>query len=104
MAQPADLITKYERIAEFSDMMRRAAELQDWKLFSALEKDCSLAVTDLRTSCTYENLPAEVMPIRQHVLKQVLANDASIRSLIQPDLQKILQRLSHRSIAPPESG
>jgi hypothetical protein len=104
MAQPADLIPKYERIAQFSHRMRQAAELQDWNLFGTLEKDCRVAIRDLRASTMSENLPEEVRPIRQRVLKQVLADDASIRGLIQPDLKQILEWLSHPSGAPPDAG
>ncbi|MCA3155380.1 MAG: flagellar protein FliT [Burkholderiales bacterium] len=104
MVQPADLIPKYERIAQVSHMMREAAELQDWERFGALEKACEMAILDLRSSAADDNIPDEVMPIRQRVLKQVLADDASIRSLIQPDLQQVLAWLSHRSGVPPDSG
>ena len=104
MVQPTDLIPKYERIAQVSHMMREAAELQDWVRFDALEKACEMAILDLRSSAIDENIPEEVIPIRQRVLKQVLADDASIRSLIQPDLQQVLAWLSHPSGAPPDSG
>jgi hypothetical protein len=97
MTKSADLIPKYKRIALFSRKMREAAELQNWSLFNALEKDCMLAITDLRTSIRDKNLTNDVMPVRQNVLKQVLADDAKIRRLIQPGPNQILEWLSHRS-------
>jgi flagellar protein FliT len=97
MTKSPNLIPKYQRIAQFSRKMREAAELQNWNLFNALEKDCMLAITDLRTSTIDENLTDDVMPIRRNVLKQVLADDAKIRSLIQPGLNQILEWLSHPS-------
>jgi hypothetical protein len=104
MVHPLELIPKYELIAQFSDKMRQAAELQDWPLFGALEKDCKLAIMDLRACLGNGDFPDEIMPVRQRVLRQVLADDASIRGLIQPELKHALQWLSYPLQPPPDSG
>ncbi len=90
MNPASDLIQRYERIAHVSRQMLQAAECSDWAQFEQLERDCQLAIDELRAATNRAVLHEEVQPVRQRVLRQVLADDANIRHLMQPALKQAL--------------
>lgn len=89
------LIDCYEQIAAASGSMLAAARSRDWERLIAAERDCAASVVRLKSAqeCAH---PLDPVARRRKVaiLRNVLANDAEIRTLTQPWLARLQDLLT----------
>jgi flagellar protein FliT len=81
------LLEHYESIAAASSRMLAAARAADWDAFLAHEQECARSVEALRA---LGGAPGRQAARRKAaIIRQVLAEDAEIRRLTQPWLEKL---------------
>lgn len=101
MSPDHQLLECYEAIARTSDNMLRAAQSGDWRRFDDLETDCSRMIAQLRIQAATIKLKPEQQRQRLAALRRVLAADAQIRNLTEPDIQRVGVVLG---LTPPDPG
>ena len=90
------LLSHYEEVAIASGRMLEAARAEDWDTLVAAEKDCAALIARLRALGAADGLSSDGQKRRMTVIRKVLADDAEIRRLTQPWLQKLESFLSGR--------
>ena len=78
----------YETVASASTRMLDAARAGDWEAFAAHEQSCSAAIDVLRAQ-TGAALDTAELERKSEIIRQVLAQDAEIRRLAQPWLERM---------------
>lgn len=82
-------IRTYEAISSITGRMVEAARASDWDLLATLEHDCSGLVNGLRAADGRWTLNHEQRQRKVALIRKVLADDAEIRSLTEPWLEKL---------------
>lgn len=85
--------TGYERIARLTGEMLAAARHQQWDQLIELEHACKNAFTDLVEVSGAAQATPEVAQRKAALIRQVLADDAEIRSLVEPWIAELGQWL-----------
>lgn len=83
----------YERIARLTGEMLAAARRQQWEELIALERACKDAFAELAKVPDITAPPPEVTQRKIALIRQVLADDAEIRSLVEPWVAELGQWL-----------
>jgi flagellar protein FliT len=91
------VLTHYERIAEASGRMLGAARASDWDTLCEAERECAALIARLRALGGGQDLSGESQKRRMSAIRKVLADDAEIRRLSQPWLEKLESFLGGRS-------
>lgn len=91
-----DALWYYESISAASGRMLRAAQEGDWDELVEQEKACARLIEALRASGTERHLSEDSLKRKGVILRKVLADDAEIRRLVEPRLNR-LEQLLHSS-------
>ena len=91
-----DALWYYESISAASGHMLHAAQEGDWDELVEQEKACARLIDALRASGSERHLSGESLKRKGVILRKVLAEDAEIRRLLQPRLNR-LEQLLHSS-------
>lgn len=81
-----DLLSHYEAIAQLSGRMLQEARANRWDAVVALGVEYHDAVETLRT---LDTLSTEEREARKNLLTQILDDDANIRRLATPELERL---------------
>jgi len=85
------LLCTYDCLSATTGHMLSAAQSGDWDRLVALERDCTDIVARLSALETEDPLPVGIRDRKAALLRKVLADDAAIRDITEPQLK----RLSH---------
>ena len=88
-----ELIQYYEAIARASQSMLEAAYLGDWDQVDVLEMRCFALIEALKSASRVAGLTDDQQDRRIQLLKDILENDARIRSYAEPWLDGIKRYL-----------
>ncbi len=83
----------YERIAQLTSEMLAAARCQQWEQLIELEHVCRNAFAGLVDASDAAPATPEVTQRKAALIRQVIANDAEIRSLVEPWIAELGQWL-----------
>jgi flagellar protein FliT len=89
MGQPLAVIQCYERIADLSHQMVSAARAGRWDQVATLEHVCMTTIGELRAASLGVELDREQRDLRFLALRRILAADAEIRSIAEPQWGRI---------------
>ena len=82
---PADAnIDIYEKMLDVSGAMLESASKADWDTLVSLEGQCRNMVERLKPNDRTTGLPRPVVERKIDLIKRLLANDAAIRSHVEP--------------------
>ena len=90
----SQVIVKYESLSFLTGQMREAAISGEWDQLIAIEQQCRLHVATMRPTGTPVTLDESARQRKIHIIKKILADDASIRQRTQlwmGQLQRIMQ-------------
>ena len=95
-AARSDLLQHYEAIAQVSCAMRAAAHSDDWIEFERQEERCCTLIAVLKAAAGGPGAPLNAADEarRMQLLRQILADDASIRGQGEPWLARIAPYIS----------
>ena len=85
------LLDAYDRLSTTTGNMLYAAQSGDWERLVTLERDCTDIVAQLSALETENPLPVGLRDRKAALIRKVLADDAAIRDITEPQLK----RLSH---------
>ncbi len=83
------IVERYRRMADASRRMLAAARVDDWDEVCNVEKDCAALVAELSEMGDLAPVDPAMRAQKLEFMKHVLADDAEIRLLSQPLLQKL---------------
>jgi flagellar protein FliT len=89
----AQIIGTYEAILVITNRMLEAAQNSDWDSLVAREHECRRLTEELIANGTGQALSGELQQRKVKIIRQVLADDAEIRTITEPwmtQLQNIL--------------
>src|SRR5262245_52234072 len=89
----AELIARYEAIANLSRAMLAAAHADDWDEVSALEDRCRALIVELKAAARTTHLSVAEQRRRIELLRAILADDAEMRTRSEPWLRQLEQLL-----------
>lgn len=92
-------LTAYEHVAQLTRDMLAAAREQDWDRLIALENACKSAFSELVDAPSATVLPAEAVRHKAALIRQILADDAAIRDIVQPWVAELGQWLGNANRA-----
>jgi flagellar protein FliT len=92
-----ELLIVYEKVAQITADMLVAARANDWELLSKLESDCSGHVSTLKKFEGPTELPPELKTKKVAIIKQILADDRSIRDITEPWMQNLANLMKSSS-------
>ena len=83
-------LVAYERIARITGQMLGAARVSQWDRLTALERECSALFAPL-VAAPDRPVPAsaEYRRRKAELIRNILADDARIRALVEPRLQDL---------------
>jgi flagellar protein FliT len=87
------VIEIYEALAAASSRMLAAARAQDWDGLLAAESDCARLVERARAQPEPATLGSEERQRKRDIIRRMLAEDAEIRSRLQPWMAQLDQLL-----------
>ncbi len=88
-----EIITIYEAILATTGQMLKAVQSADWENLIVLERECGRLTKILIINDESKMLSGELRQRKVEIIRQILADDAEIRTLTQPwmvQLQNIL--------------
>lgn len=83
------LLETYDRLSNTTAHMLGAAQAGDWERLADLEKDCSALVARLSSLENDDPLPEPVRIRKGAMIRKVLADDAAIRDITEPWLERL---------------
>jgi flagellar protein FliT len=83
-----------ESVARATGRMLDAARAGDWDMLVVAEKACAILVERLRTAGEAPALDASQANRKEALIRQMLADDAAIRDITQPELARLAKLLS----------
>jgi len=87
-----ELIAAYERILGITGGMLQAAREEEWDRLVALEKTCRTEIDRLvALGDDTPELPSPLRARKAQIIRDVLADDAEIRRLVEPGLARLEQ-------------
>jgi len=84
------LIDYYKAIENSSQQMLAAAKAEDWEQVVRFEGVCAVLIEQLRERAKLEELVPEVRREKFHIMQRILQNDAEIRYLTEPQLDRFV--------------
>jgi flagellar protein FliT len=87
----------YERIAGLTTAMLEAARASQWEILLDLETECRTVFTQLVNAGAAAAATPETAQRKAMLIRQVLADDAEIRNLIEPWMAELGQWLGMSS-------
>ncbi len=87
--QDVAVIEVYEAILQVTEEMLRAARRGDWDQLVERERACRTLVDWLRENSDGVALPPAVQERKIEIVRKVLADDAEIRDLTEPQLARL---------------
>lgn len=91
-----ELMSMYENVANITDEMVAAAEVNNWELLASLEQKCSSLVKIIENNEAPVVLAVEERARKVCVIKKILDDDRKIRDITQPRMAH-LSDLIHKS-------
>lgn len=95
LRQKNRLIACYEELLGLSGQMCEAARASDWDSLSALQTRYVAQVNVLRNNDDVALLSPEERRYRYQMLESILSQDAAIRNLVMPQLERLGNLLNH---------
>ncbi len=91
-----EMIGTYERILTVTEQMLNAARVADWDLLVSREKECRQLVQTLLDANGEKEIALEprIRKRKVEIIRQVLADDAEIRNLTEPWMQRLQHMLT----------
>jgi flagellar protein FliT len=89
------ILHTYESIAHLTARMLDAARAAEWDALVGLERDCSALFARLFAADTRQPRSPEFQQRKATLIRGVLADDAQIRSLVEPWLNQLAKLLNH---------
>lgn len=89
-----EIIHTYERLAGLTAQMAAAATARNWHDFEALESQCARQVEYART-LKKTPLTGESLRRKIRLIKEIMANDRSIREITEPWQQQLPAAMRH---------
>ena len=83
------IVERYTRMAAASGRMLAAARRDDWDSVTEAEKECSRLIAELSTMGDLVPSDPDLREQKLTLMKRVLADDAEIRVLTQPWMQRL---------------
>ena len=83
------IVERYTRMTDASARMLVAARANDWDAVCEAEKECAALIAELRTMGDLSPRDPQIRQEKMRLMRQVLADDAQIRNLSQPWLNKL---------------
>lgn len=83
------ILTRYAEVASASQRMLEAAREADWDGLVDAEKDCAALIERIRAMGGADALGPEARRERMSTIRKIIADDAEIRRLTQPWMQKL---------------
>jgi flagellar protein FliT len=87
------LLTTYDRLSATTGCMLAAAQSGDWNQLVTLERDCAEIVARLSSLETVDPLPVGIRDRKAALIRKVLADDAAIRDITEPQLKRLSRML-----------
>ena len=87
--QTEQLLETYDSLTDTTAHMRNAAQAGDWERLVDLERNCSALVSRMSSLENEDPLPAGLRARKAAMLRKVLADDAAIRDITQPWLERL---------------
>lgn len=87
------LLSTYDRLSATTGYMLSAAQSGDWERLVLLERDCTDIVGRLSMLETEDPLPACIRDRKAALIRKVLADDAAIRDITEPQLKRLSRML-----------
>jgi flagellar protein FliT len=84
------LIDYYKAIENSSQQMLAAAKVEDWEQVVRFEGVCAVLIEQLRVRAQTEELAPDVKREKFHIMQRILQNDAEIRYLTEPQLDRLM--------------
>lgn len=82
-------IALYEQVAKVTNQMLMAARQQEWDRLAELESSCAQYVEQLKAMEITVTLSGDARQRKVASIKQILADDKEIRSLVSPWMVKL---------------
>ncbi|WP_051379046.1 flagellar protein FliT [Derxia gummosa] len=89
MSRSERIIDCYTRLGSASAEMLSAARVGDWQRVEAIELRCIELIRELRDVTAEPALDQDIAQTRMNTLRQILADDAEIRSLCEDGLASV---------------
>jgi flagellar protein FliT len=89
----------YESIKRTTGEMLRAAQRGDWEELLRQEASCFELIEQVKTQTKLHPLGSEEAQQKVNIIRQVLADDAAIRDLLNPWLAKVGSMLQTNTMA-----
>ena len=89
-----EIINVYERLAGLTAQMAQAALSRDWNDFQQLESQCAKQV-DYAKNLQSSPLKGESLRRKISLLKEIMANDRTIREMTEPWQQQLPSAMRH---------
>lgn len=86
------LIDYYKAIENSSAKMLEAARVEDWDGVLRFEGACAVLIEQLRDRASIETLDASARVEKTRIMQRILCNDAQIRYLAEPWLDRFEQK------------
>lgn len=100
----AALLRHYEAIAQASRAMLVAARADDWEEVARLEGRCRALIVELTAAAATAALSRSEQRHRVQLLRDILADDAEIRTRSEPWLRQLEQMFDSRRRVPRGTG
>lgn len=88
------VISTYDAILATTGKMLTAAQNSEWDQLTALEQECRQLTDRLRNNDTEPLLDKELQQEKVKIIHQILDNDAQIRAIIEPWMEKLQDMLN----------
>ena len=86
---PQTLIDYYKAIEDGSSKMLAAAKAADWDAMVRFEGACAVLIEQLKCRARSEELDASARMEKTRIMLRILGNDAQIRDLTEPWLDRL---------------
>jgi len=90
------LLNYYEAIERASQDMLDAARSGNWDAVVKLEGACAVLISQLKHAAASRSLDTEEAQLKSRIMQRILINDAEIRHLAEPWLEKLDDMLAGR--------
>lgn len=93
--EEAQIIAAYQAILAVTDQMLQAAKNSDWDKLVALERNCKHLTNQLMEQHTRQPLSEAQQKKKIDLIQQILARDAEIRTLTEPQIARLQNMLTN---------
>jgi flagellar protein FliT len=93
------IVERYRRMADASGRMLAAARTDDWDAVCRIEKECATIIADLSTMGDLAPTDPTLRQQKLELVRRVLADDAEIRALSQPWMNKLDEMMRGQNTA-----